>query len=199
MKKRAAAFPIEELILHRWSARAMSGEPMTQDELMPLFEAARWAPSSYNSQPWRFIFGHAGSTTWDRLFRLLEPVNQQWAIRGSVLMLVISRTHFTFNNQPARTHSFDTGAACQNLLLQAYRQGLASHTLGGFDYDAARTSFKIPATYAIEAMIVIGKPGDPSLLPQELQAREAPVYRKPYDRNPVETFAFDGDFQEINH
>lgn len=196
MKKRSAAFPIENLILNRWSARAMSGEPMTNQELMPLFEAARWAPSSYNSQPWRFIFGHAGSATWDRLFRLLEPVNQQWAIRGSVLMLVISRTHFPFNNQPARTHSFDTGAACQNLLLQAYSQGLASHTLGGFDYDAARTSFNIPATYAIEAMIVIGKPGDPSLLPSELQAREAPVYRKPHDRNPVETFAFEGDFQE---
>lgn len=195
MTKRVAAYPIQELILNRWSARAMSGQAISKEELLSLFEAARWAPSSYNSQPWRFVYGMRETATWDRLFNLLAPVNQTWCVRGAVLILVLSRTRFAYNNEPSRTHSFDTGAACENLALQACAQGLVVHGMEGFDYDAARSEFKIPELYAIEAMFVIGKPGDVTLLPPELQSREAPAYRKPYDRNPIDSFIYEGEFE----
>lgn len=191
MKKRVAAYPIQDVILNRWSARAMSGEAVSKEELISLFEAARWAPSSYNNQPWRFIYGFKGTPAWDRLFKLLVEFNQTWCAHGSVLILALSRTRFAYNNEPSRTHSFDTGAACENLAIQACEQGLVVHGLEGFDYDAARIEFKVPELYAIEAMFVIGKPGAISVLPPELQKREVMS-----DRNSIDTFAFEGELQE---
>lgn len=193
MNKRVAAFPIQEIILNRWSPRAMSGQAVSKQELMPLFEAARWAQSSYNGQPWRFIYGYKGTPAWDRLFKLLVEFNQSWCIGGSVLILVLSRTRFAYNNEPSRTHSFDTGAACENLALEGHARGLVVHGMEGFDYDAARAEFKIPELYAVEAMFVIGKPGDVSVLSPELQKREVLS-----DRNAINAFAFEGTFPDAH-
>lgn len=191
MIKRTAAYPVIDLLVQRWSPRAMSGESISRQELMSLFEAARWAPSSYNGQPWRFIYALRDTSAWPKLFNLLVPANQIWAKNAAVLILVVSRTKFEFNNKPARTHTFDTGAACQNLALQGYKDGFVVHGMEGFDYDAAKRTCNIPDDYTVEAMFAVGRPGNKADLPKELQEREVPS-----DRFPVEKLVFEGTFTE---
>jgi nitroreductase len=186
---RKAQYNVLDLIINRWSPRAMSGEVISHDELMSLFEAARWAPSSYNNQPWRFIYALKETEHWDKFFNLLVPANQEWAKNGAALILTVSYTLFEFNKLPSRTHSLDAGAATQNLALQGYAMGLVVHGLEGFDYDRARVELAIPADYALEAMYVVGKHGPKSLLPEKLQEREVPSNRKK-----VEQIAFEGMF-----
>lgn len=172
-------YPIHELILNRWSPRAMSGEGLTDEELMPLFEAARWAPSSYNAQPWRFILAKRETEHWSRLFELLVPFNQSWAKNAGALALIISHKIFEHNGKPSDTHSFDTGAAWENLALEGSAQGLVIHGMQGFDYEKAKTNCKIPEDYQVEAMIAIGKPGSKKDLDPETQKKETPSNRKP--------------------
>ncbi len=178
MSDRVADFPILDVLLNRWSPRAMSGESITEQELFSLFEAARWAPSSYNSQPWRFIYARRDTSAWKPLFDLLVPFNQSWTKNAAVLIVVISRTTFELNNKPARTHSFDTGAALENLAVQGHAQGLVVHGMEGFDYNRAKLTLGIPDGYAVEAMFAIGKPAPKEILPPELQKREEPSGRK---------------------
>jgi nitroreductase len=170
---------IQKLIKDRWSPRAMSGEPLSDDELMPLFEAARWAPSSYNGQPWRFVYGKKGTPHFTKLFNLLVETNQVWTKNAAVLVLVVSRKVFEHNNKPAQTHSYDTGAAWENLALEGCARGLVIHGLQGFDYKKAETDFSIPSHYQVEAMIAIGKKGSKETLSQALQSKEHPQERKP--------------------
>ena len=176
---RISQYPIEKLILNRWSPRAFSGEPITQEQLMTLFEAARWAPSSFNNQPWRFLYGRRDTPQWKLFFDLLVPFNQEWCARAAVLILVISRNNFELNNKPSRTHSFDTGAATENLALQGFAMGLVVHGMEGFDYDRAKKDLTIPADYTVEAMFAVGKHGSSDILSPELRAREIPSDRKP--------------------
>ena len=178
MSDRVVDFPILDVLLNRWSPRAMSGESITEQELFSLFEAARWAPSSYNSQPWRFIYARRDTSAWKPLFDLLVPFNQSWTKNAAVLIVVISRTTFELNNKPARTHSFDTGAALENLAVQGHAQGLVVHGMEGFDYNRAKLTLGIPDGYAVEAMFAIGKPAPKEILPPELQKREEPSGRK---------------------
>ncbi len=185
--KRISSYPVSDLILNRWSPRAMSGEPITDDELMTLFEAARWAPSSYNNQPWRFVYAKRDSEHWDTLLGLLVEMNKAWAKHASALVVMISKNNFEFNGEPARTHSFDTGAAWENLALQGTMMGLVVHGMQGFDYDKAREVLGVPEGHTVEAMAAIGKPGKKEDLPQELQEREAPS-----DRRPLEEIVFEG-------
>ncbi len=185
---RVAQHSVDPWFLDRWSARAMSGEPLTGDELDRLFEAARWAPSSMNGQPWRFLFARAGSSAFASFFDLLVASNQAWAGRAGALLVVVSKTTFD-NGSPARTHSFDTGAAWMSLALQGSRMGLVVHGMQGFDYDAARTRLAVPDEYAIECMVAVGKPGPLEDLPERFRARELPS-----DRRPIEAFAFEGAF-----
>lgn len=186
---RKSAYPIEPLILTRWSPRAMSGEPISHEELMSLFEAARWAPSCYNNQPWRFIYAQRDTNHWHTLFDLLVPFNQEWCARAAVLILVLSRTTFSFNNKPSRTHSFDTGAAVENLALQGHAMGLVVHGMEGFDYDRARAIFAIPDEYTVEALFAVGRPASPDVLSPELKARELPS-----DRKQIAEFVTEGTF-----
>jgi nitroreductase len=183
-------YPLHPLFINRWSPRAMSGGMITREELMILFEAARWAPSSFNNQPWRFIYGFNTTNAWDKLFSLLDPFNKAWVTYGSVLILVISHSLFAKNNKPSRTHSFDTGAAWENLALQGSLMNLVVHGMEGFDYQQARATFALPKEYAVEAMLVIGKHGSQEHLPQGLQEREFPS-----DRKTVDEFAFEGQFK----
>lgn len=173
----------------RWSPRAMSGEPITDEELMSLFEAARWAPSSYNAQPWRFVYARRGTEHWDRLFGLMSDFNKSWTKNAAVLVVVISRDRFEYNNMPSVTHEFDAGAAWENLALQASSMGLVAHGMQGFNYERARRELDIPGSYTVQAMIAIGKPGDTEDLPEELREREEPSTRKG-----VGEFVFEGRF-----
>jgi nitroreductase len=187
---RTAQYPVDDIFLNRWSPRAMSGEAISDAELMSLFEAARWAPSSYNGQPWRFIYAKRNTPAWDKLFNLMVPFNQSWTKNASALVVVVSRTTFEWNNQPAVTHSFDTGAACQNLALQASAKGLVVHGMSGFDYDRARKDLHIPDTFTVDAMFAIGKPAPAESLPEDLRKMETPSPRKP-----VAELAFEGTFK----
>jgi nitroreductase len=159
----------------------MSGEPLNHEEFLRLIEAARWAPSSFNSQPWRFIYAHRNTPSWSRLFDLLVPFNQEWAKNAAVLVVILSKKTFEYDGKPSRTHSFDTGSAWQNLSLQGWAMGLAIRGIGGFDYEKARTELKIPDDYNIETMCAIGKIGKKEDLPKEMQEREFPTDRKPTD------------------
>lgn len=171
--------PIESLFLKRWSPRAMSGEPLPQADLMRLFEAARWAPSTYNEQEWRFLYAHRDTPAWNQFFDLLMEANQSWCERASVLVVVLSHKVFGRNGKPNPVHTFDTGAAFENLALQGAAMDLVVHGMAGFDYDKARKVLKVPEDYSVEAMIAIGLPGDPNTLSEELREREHPSDRKP--------------------
>lgn len=180
---------IQPLIVARWSARAMSGEPVSREQLLSLIEAARWAPSSYNNQPWRFVYVLRDSPRWDPFFALLVEGNRRWARRAGALVLVASKTTFDRDGKPSRTHAFDTGAAWENFALEATAQGLVVHAMQGFDYDGARRLLGIPQEYEVLAMIAVGHPGDPGELPADLRERE-----RPSDRKPIAHIAFEGAF-----
>lgn len=178
-RPRKSTYPINPLILNRWSPRSMTGQDLDNEEIMPLFEAARWAPSSYNNQPWRFIYAKRNTEHWERLFNLLAEGNKTWAINSSLLVVVISRKNFERNEKPARTHQFDAGSAWENLALEAFSRGLVAHGMQGFDYDKARIDLEIPDNFEVMAMIAIGKKGPREDLPPELQEKEKLTDRKP--------------------
>lgn len=171
-------YPVDELFLDRWSPRALSGAGVSVEELMTLFEAARWAPSSYNNQPWRILYARRETEQWPAFFDLLVEGNQAWAKDAAALLLFVSKETFDFNGKPYPTHSFDTGAAWENLALQATMLGLVTHGMQGFDYERARTELHIPEGFRVEAMIAVGRPGDPTQLPEKMREREAPSGRK---------------------
>lgn len=171
--------PIDPMFLRRWSPRAMTGAAIGADDLATLFEAARWAPSSYNEQEWRFLYAHREGPHWTTFFELLAEGNRAWCDRAGVLVVVLSHRVFARNGKPNPVHSFDTGAAFENLALQGCHMGLVVHGMMGFDYERARTALAVPDDYAVEAMVAIGHPGDPSALPEALRKIEAPSQRKP--------------------
>jgi nitroreductase len=181
--------PIEPLFVRRWSPRAMSGAPLPQDRLLRLFEAARWAPSSYNEQEWRFRYAHRGTAHWPLFFGLLAEANQVWCKDAAVLVVVAAKTTFTRNGSPNPVHAFDAGAAFENLCLQAAAMGLVAHGMAGFDRERARTELRMPADVAPQAMIAIGHPGSVASLPEKLRAIETPSGRKK-----VAEFAGEGPF-----
>lgn len=181
---------INPLILNRWSPRAMSGESVDDKDLMALFEAARWAPSSYNNQPWRFLYAKRDTAHWDKFFGLLGEFNQGWCKNAAALVVIVSRTHFEHNEKPTRTHSFDTGSAWENLAIEAETRGLVTHGMEGFDYDKAKELLSIPEGYNVEAMVAIGKKGKTEDLPESLQAMETPS-----DRKPLKDIVMEGGFR----
>ena len=132
-------YEIAPLILNRWSPRSMTGEPLTDEELFPLFEAVRWAPSSYNEQPWRFIVARRqNADEFATFLDLLVPGNRVWTQRAGALVVVASRTRFEHNDRTSVTHAFDTGAAWENLAIEASRRQLVAHGMQGFDYARAK-------------------------------------------------------------
>lgn len=178
-KIRKPGYEINSHILNRWSPRSFDGNDVTDEELYALFEAARWAPSSYNNQPWRFIYTKKNSKYWNLLFDLLVDVNKQWCVNASALVVIVSHKTFEYNGKPSFTHQFDTGAAWENLAIQATFQGLATHAMQGFDYAKAKKDLEVPDEYEVMAMVAIGKKAPKERLSAELQQREAPSDRKP--------------------
>ena len=181
-EKRNADHPIDRLFLDRWSPRAMTGAVIPREDLLILFEAARWAPSSYNNQPWRMLYAHRDTEHWQPLFDLLVEGNQVWAKNAGVLILFISKKTFDYNGKPSITHTFDAGAAWENFALQGWLKGYVVHGMQGFDYERARTSLNIPDEYQVEAMIAVGVPGNPKELPEKLQKVELPSERRPLEK-----------------
>ncbi len=178
-KARNMTFEINPVIVSRWSPRSFVSSEISDKDLFSLFESARWAPSSSNSQPWRFIYAKRDSQNWNDLFNLLIDFNKQWCADASALVVIVSRKNFENNNQPSLTHQFDTGAAWENLAIQAVSQGLVTHAMAGFDYVKAKTTLGVPDDFEVMAMVAIGKRGPKDKLSPELQARETPNTRKP--------------------
>jgi nitroreductase len=177
--------PVDEIFLNRWSPHSLSGEKISDAELMSLFEASRWAPSSYNAQPWHFIYAQRDTPAWNTLFDLMVPFNQGWTKNASTLVVLVSKNDYSHDNSANRTHSFDTGAAWQNLALQASLKGFVAHGMSGFDYDRARKDLNIPEGYTVEAMCAIGK-----------LAKDAEKNEKPSTRKPIEEFVSEGSFKK---
>ncbi len=178
-QSRKATYRINSLILNRWSPRSMTGEELNHEELMSLFEAARWAPSSYNNQPWRFIYAKLNTQQWDRFYNLMVEGNKSWAKEASVLVVVISRKNFEFNEKPSITHELDTGAAWEKLALEATSKGLVTHGLQGFDYERAREVLEIPDSYDVLAMVAIGKKAPKENLPHNFRKENSLVKENP--------------------
>jgi nitroreductase len=172
-------FPIVPLLAERWSPVAFSARPVEQEKLNRLFEAARWAPSSSNEQPWRFIVAHKGTEGFARMADCLVEGNA-WAKHAPVLMLSVASMTFARSGKPNRHGMYDTGAAVADLLVQAVAEGLVVHQMGGYDVEKARTVLQIPEHHELCAMTAIGYYGDHDKLSEKLQAREnAPRQRKP--------------------
>ncbi len=181
-KTREMEHVVEPLFLNRWSPRAMTGEKISDKELKSLFEAARWAPSSFNNQSWRFVYAKREDEEWDDFLGLLVDGNRKWAKEGSVLIVILSKTTFDYNEKYSRTHSFDTGAAWENLALEGARRGLVVHGMQGFNYDEAKKLVGASEDFEVEAMAVVGKRADKESLPEELRENEQPSKRKPVEK-----------------
>lgn len=171
-------YPIQSYFLNRWSPRSMTGESMSDEELMPLFEAARWAPSNYNSQPWRILYAKRDTPDWDVFYSLLVDFNKEWCKNAAALLVMVSRDTLERNNKPSATHRYDTGAAWMSIALEGSARGYVVHGMSGFDYDAAREKLKVPEGYTVEAMAAIGKRAPKEKLPPEIQEKEKPSTRK---------------------
>jgi nitroreductase len=182
MSNEHLANAVEEAILGRRSPRSFDAKDVPATDLKKIFEAARWAASSFNEQPWVFFVGKRGDKTYQRIFDSLVEFNQGWAKSAPVLILSIASKKFAKNGQPNAYVLHDTGAATAYLTLQAFALGLHTHSMGGFDKDKARAAFTIPDEYEMGAVTALGYHGDGSELPEDLKKMEtAPRERKPLE------------------
>ena len=191
---RTSELPVDPMFLQRWSPRAFTGEAIPHETLMTIFEAARWAPSCFNAQPWRFCYARRDSPRWEEFLGFLIPYNQSWAKNASVLAIAVSNSVIERPDVepiPSHSHSFDTGAAWMSLALQAMKLGWAAHGMIGFDIERAHGELNVPADHRVEAAIAIGRPADASVLPEALAARERPT-----GRNPLSAMLLEGGFPE---
>ncbi len=190
---RTADHEIADIFLERWSPRAFTEEEIPEADLFSMFEAARWAPSSYNSQPWVFIYARRSSAHWGKLLGLLNEFNQSWAKRAGALVVIASNSVMlppgAEKPVPSHSHSFDAGAAWGAFALQGAMLGWHAHGMAGFDMQRAFAELGLPQGYRVEAAAAVGRLGDKSILPEAMQARETPSPRKP-----IGEFAFEGKF-----
>ena len=186
IKHAPEAHGVDDLIRRRWSPRTYADKEIPAAELKKLFEAARWAASSSNEQPWRFLVGRRGDETYQKIFNALVEFNQSWARSAPVLVLSVAKKTFTQKGSPNRHGLHDTGAAMANLALQATADGLHTHSMAGFDNEQMRASFAIPSDYELGAVTAIGYFGDPESLPEHLRKMEV----SPRQRKPLEEFVF---------
>lgn len=166
---------VHDIIARRWSCRAFdASKPVSREQIVSLLEAARWAPSCYGDEPWRFIVWDRNSdaAAWQKAFDCLVEWNQNWVKNAPVLVLVTAYSLFRRNGNPNRWGQYDTGAAAENLCLQAVASGLMAHQMGGFDEEKVRSTFGIPEEFAIMAMIAVGHQGEAEVLNEELKQLE---------------------------
>ena len=184
-------YPVHELIRGRWSPRAFADQPIAPEVLRSLFEAARWAPSSANEQPWSFIVATKDDTaTHAKLLSTLAESNQVWAKNAPLVGIAVSKLTFARNGNPNRNAFYDTGAAMAYLTMETTSRGLFVHQMGGFDPRKATELFSIPAGWEPIAAFTIGYPGDPQSLPETLREREL----SPRTRKPLSEFVMSGSW-----
>jgi len=182
-------FPVNELIQNRWSPRAFSDKPVSQEVLRSLFEAARWAPSSSNEQPWAYIVATKDDTeNFEKSLGALVEFNANWAKKAAVLVIAVAQLAFAKNNAPNRNAQYDVGAASLQLSIEATARGLVVHQMAGFDPETAREAYNIPQGWEPIAAMAIGYPGDASSLPEPLQSRE----KAPRSRKRIREFVMSG-------
>ncbi|WP_400161790.1 nitroreductase family protein [Brevibacillus sp. TJ4] len=174
---RKAAYDIDPLFLNRWSARSYRPDPVADDVLYSLLEAAHWAPSGNNEQPWRFVIARTAEEK-ERFYSFINEGNLIWCKQAPVLVLLVSKT-VSSRGTTLRTHAFDAGAAWGYLALEATRKGLVTRAMGGYDRDKAREVLGIPDGFEPQIVIAIGHPGEKDALPEALQEREQPTQRVP--------------------
>lgn len=185
-KHATTSIPVEDLLLRRWSPRSFADRPVTEEQLRSIFEAASWAASSYNEQPWRFLVGRKGDETWQKIFDCLLPLNQAWAKSAPVLYATWMKTTFTHNGHPNGVAMHDVGAASANASLEATALGLHTHGMAGFDKDRLREAFGVPDGFEPVACWALGYLGDPEALPESLREME----RKARVRKPLGEVVF---------
>jgi nitroreductase len=169
------------VFFHRWSPRSFAGREVSLETIAKCFEAARWAASSFNEQPWRFFLGTRGNPTYKKIFESLGEFNQAWAASAPVLILGVAKTRFSHNDAPNRVALYDLGAAASYMTLQAAHLGLVTHQMAGVDLDKARKLLEIPEEYVIGAAIALGYQGEPEALTNENMRQQeiSPRQRKP--------------------
>lgn len=182
---------IDPIFIERHSPRAFTGEALPEPELMRMIEAARWAPSSYNSQPWRFLYALRGDANWETFLGLLVPANQKWAAQTGAILFLVSNGRMKVGDElkPSYSHSFDAGTASMAFQLQAIRQGWHAHGMVGFDHVRAPEVLAVPEHHRIEAAFAVGRKTAEADLSEEQKPREAPNGRRP-----IAEFAFPGGF-----
>ena len=193
MTSRQANPRIHPLIVDRWSPRAFDGSEIPSADLDVIFEAAGWAPSAFNYQPWRFLYARRGDANWERFLSILIPFNASWAKDTSILVFIVSEVTMGEGEKakPSHSHSFDAGAASALMALQATHMGYHAHGMMGIDLEKAYAELDVPEGFRVEAAVAIGRRGDPENLPEGLREREVPSGRKP-----VEEIAFAGPFPQ---
>lgn len=192
---RIADHPIEEFFAGRWSPRAFTAETISERELLGLLEAARWAPSALNAQPWRFVYSFRGEAQFDRLVSSLSPNNQSWAGHAAALIAIATKTTLlppgADVEKPSPSHSFDAGAAWGHFAIQAHLKGWSTHAMGGFDPGKAAEAIGLPEGHAMQVVVAIGRRGSAEQLPEALRGRE-----KPSPRRVIGESAFRGRFPD---
>jgi nitroreductase len=186
---RKSNYDIESTFLNRWSPRSFDRKEVPEEALLSVFEAARWAPSANNEQPWRFIVARKKEDL-ERFYSFIFAGNRVWCENAPVLAVVLSKK-INSKGASSMTHSFDAGAAWAMLALEAVRQGLATHAMGGFEREKARITLGVPEDFDLHAVIAIGYRGEKGALPEDLQAREHPS-----DRRPLADTLFEGKFAQ---
>lgn len=177
VNERTTEYDIKDLFLERYSSRAMSGELVFENEVMTLLDAARWAPSAFNAQPWRFLYAVKGTSDFDLFFSFLKEGNQVWCKNAGALLIVLSKKNMD-DGKPNPWHSFDTGSAFENLALQGSGMNLVIHPMAGFNSDILEKDLEIKDDYRVEIMIAVGKRGNVEDLPEDLRKIEKPKGRK---------------------
>jgi nitroreductase len=187
LKQAPAVEGVLPAVLNRWSPRSFAGRDVSTADLKKLFEAARWAPSSYNEQPWRFLAGTRNSITYKKIFDALMPFNQGWAGKAPVLILGAAKTKFSHNDSPNGFAVYDLGAASAYLVLQASALGLSTHQMAGYDQAAARAALGIPEDYTLGSVIALGYQGEPAaLIDKQILTQET----TPRERKPLSDFVY---------
>ena len=186
-KHRDGSKIVDQQFVNRWSPRSMSGQALSNEQIAGLVEAARWSPSCFNLQPWRFIYSLKDDDYWEKFLGLLIDVNRLWAERAGAIVILLSIDRPSESEDLSPTAAFDTGSAWMSLALQAQTMGLVSHAMWGFHHEAVAEVINQPSNMSARAMIAIGYPGDPADLPEKYRDREFPS-----SREPLESLMFQG-------
>ncbi|MBD3619084.1 MAG: nitroreductase family protein [Chromatiales bacterium] len=179
--------PIDPIFLERWSPRSFDASPMPLSDLMTILEAARWAPSAYNIQPWRFLFALREDTCWPEYLSLLDPFNSAWARHASALVFLASDSLMPADEngvrRPSSCHTFDAGSAWAHLALQATALGYHAHAMAGVFFDRAAAALALPAHFQLQVAIAVGRQASAARLPEGLRQREQPSDRRPLGKS----------------